>query len=588
MYVQRAYSKQEPYLQLLRSLTPKVIRHLQDPELFEVSQEFLSDVLMNFPSFFTANDYGSLISALCNPMVGDCLSDLRNGDFEGKPMALGRLLLAFGDAAIQDLLRKTDDAEYVRVLNHLVSLLMCDGYAVVEDEICSQALEFWLNYLECMLMSTTLEGTDQPAWMVQPLQYVMRVVEACWNKARMPPDDIVTEEWDQEARTGFKSFRADVEEILISSYLLLGLGLFERFAQLALDALTSQAWYHLEATLFCLNALSETIAHEDTGDQTLLKIFSSDLFTSMTKEAAVIPAKCRQTAVTLIFRYTPFFDRHIEYQTRILNFLFSCLKTPDVANQASKAIHAICFSCPGPLIPQIDAFLKQYDTLLSWSEVESGVREKVIGAIAAIIQALSTDEAKVSPLDQLLEFVQMDVENCLLYLRSSQIEDAKAFGLSALECLVSIGRAMQVPDKVPVELDEENVALTIWEQEPGQRIQSKIISLYHAVISSPLQCESDIVRTTCLILRTGYKEMTPGPFVFAPTQTADLMTSCVLTTPSLGVVLETTGMMLSRHKSDSTEDMRTAALRCFHHCLQLISAIGSKLWCDSILGIQYC
>jgi hypothetical protein len=84
--------------------------------------------------------------------------------------------------------------------------------------------------------------------------------------------------------------------------------------------------------------------------------------------------------------------------------------------------------------------------------------------IAAIIQALPDEELKLNPLEQLLSFVDADIEHSLelaaleppnghvapVAINQPGTKDATEFGLMALKCLEGIARGIQIPDDKPV------------------------------------------------------------------------------------------------------------------------------------------
>ena len=576
MYAHRAWSSKDESLRSLQKLTPKVIALAEVPDAFDVSQEFLTDVLINCPMHLKPDDATALIRFLCGPTAEVYCSRLRNGDFDSEALEYGRLLLAFGDTHLQDLARNEGDVLNTCIMDQLLGLLMCPGYAVAEDEICSQAMEFWIAYVEHLVDDMCESRKSRPLWTARAVQYLIKAIEAVWNKVRMPPSHELSESWDQDTRSNFKVFRADAEELIRSSYALLGIGLFERLAQLAFDALANCAWYHFEATLFCLNALAEDVAENETGDEILLKLFNSDIFSKMIESATLLPVKTQKTTLDMIYMYTPFFQRHTEYLPQTLNFLFSCLKVSELANSASKAILETCESCRSSLAGDLGAFMQQYEALQSWDTVEASVKERVIGAIGSIVQAMSPEERKLEPLDQLLQFVQRDVQDCLGSLNSTQIDDAKSKGVHALRCLGRIAKGMQVPDGVPIDLEADKSSPTLWEKEQGRAMQHKIVRLYEAVFL-PLRSEGEIVEATCQILRDGYTETIPGPFVLPLAATVDVVVKCDISTPGLGYALDTAKIMLNRHRTQVSAEVREAALGCFHHCLLLIIAANGML-----------
>ena len=575
MYAHRAWIDKAVALDPLRLLIPQAVQLLGD---FDVTMEFFTDVMTNFSSFFIRQDYVLIASILCAPAAEEHVSSLQAGDFGSEAMAFGRLLLAFGDANVSDLAKHNDTPSNRRVLDMLVSLLTCEGYAVSQDEICTQALEFWTTYIECLTDELFAQEEIKPDWMVPAVQYVVRSIEACWAKIRMPPAEIAIT-WDSEARTGFKEFRADVEDLIQSSYTLLGIDLFERFIHLALEALGNQAWLHLEATLFCIKSLSDPISDGEVGDDGLARLLSSSLFSQMTNETLAIPAKTQQTAVGMINRYTAFFERHPESLPSTLNFLFGAVRTTSLGTTAPRAIYVMSSSCRKSLVPELDAFLEQYKFLTEATSIDSGAKEQVIGAIAAIIQAIPVVEAQIQRLDQLLQFVEADVQKCLRLQLSTQNEEtdqAQTTGLCVLRCLTNMGKGLQAHEDEAIDLDADKPIETAWEHGLGLAIQSRIIQCFGAVFSS-LRHDGDIVEATCHILRTGYTETCPGPFVFAPKVTEEIVTSSDFTTPRLAYIMDTAGIMLSKNSARSSSKLDHAAMSCLTHLIYLINALDCRL-----------
>lgn len=574
MYAHRAYIDKAIKLEPLRLLTPQALQAFSVDGLLDVAVEFFADVLTNFPAFFTADDFLSLANILSSPLAQNYLSTMKGGVFDTEAMAFARMLLAYGDAIVQDLAKNLEDPSSRQILQQLLELLKCEGYAGVEDEVCTQALEFWQTYTEFVIDSLFAAGEELAPWMDKARQYVIEVIEACWTKIRLPPSEILTSTWDSEARTNFKAFRADVEDLLQSSYTLLGIDIFNRFANLALESLSNGAWLHLEATLFCINALSDCIGDEDSVDNVLSELFASSLFADMASQSS-IPTKTVRTAVDVITNYTSFFEKRTEYLPPVLNLLFESLKAPMLVDIAAKAIFSTCSSCRKPLITELDAFLRQYETLLTWDGVEAITKEKVMGAIAAIIQALPSEEEKMDPLALLLRSVETDVHRCVHLLSVGKAEEAQPAGLCALRCLVSMGKGLQAPDDNVVDLDAEAPQTLVWVAGKGGSIQAKIVQ-FLGTVTGLLQWDSDIMEAGCQILRTGYKENVPGPFVFPTNITANFVAASGLRTARLDYILDTAGARLIRHTLGPEDNMRDAALPFLVHLISLIRSMDGE------------
>lgn len=573
IYAHRAWIDKAIQLGPLQVLVPMALINLTIPDMFDVTAEFFTDVLTNFPAFFTTSDFESLATTLSGGAAHAYIAALRAGEFDAEAMGFARLLFAYGDAFVQELAKNVENPNFSQIMRQMVELLGCHGCAGIEDEVCSQCLEFWTTFTEFLIDSLYTVGDEIPFWMKNARQYVPEVIEACWKKILMPAHDIATT-WSAEDRASFSAFRSDVEDLLQSSFTLLGIDIFEQFTKLALESLSNRAWLQLEATLFCLNALSDSIPDDDSSDGALCCLFGSSLFADMVGPYS-IPSKARQTAVSSITNFTAFFERRTEFLPPMLNFLFESLKAPTVANVAAKAIYSTCWACRKSLVTELGAFLRQYEILLSWNNVEATTKAKVMGAIAAVIQALPSDEAQVEPLNILLLFVEKDVQSFISLMKAGQHDEGQTHGLCALRCLTYMGKAFQLPDDVAIDLDAETRPSTVWGQARGELIQGKIIELIDKV-TSLMREDGDIVEAACQILRTGYKENAPGPFVLPIFVTERFVASGDLQTARLENVLDTAGALLSRHANSPTHAVSSAALTFLIHLLRLIRMMDGK------------
>ncbi|KAL8692278.1 MAG: hypothetical protein Q9218_002671 [Villophora microphyllina] len=570
IYAHGAWIDKTIQLAPLRTLTPYSLRHLWYSDLFEAAADSLTEIMGTFSDYFTPGDLEALASFLTSERAQKLLSTLVHGDFESDAVAFARLLLAYGDIKLQDLAQQPNDPTSQIIMRGLVQLLACEGWAGADDDICSPALEFWQSFLEFLIDALYAEEEHADPWMGAAQQFVVQVLEQCWAKVRMPAEDIFAR-WTSDAKGDFKAFRTDVEDLLQSSYTLLGTAIFNRLAGLALEALNSQAWLHLEATLFCLNALSEAISDEDVVDGTLSTLFGSTLFTNMMNSELSIPAKTQQTAVSTIINFMAFFERHVQFLPSMLTFLFVSLRNPVLAGKAGKAILSTCDSCRQSLVPEVGAFLSQYDALVRWSGVEAGIKEKVIGAIAAIVQAIPSSEAKVESFSKLITFVEQDVSACQTSARGYLLEEAQEQGLCALRCLINMGKSSQEPADIAIDLEADST--DIYDPRIWGDCQTRIVRCIEGA-SSALGKNGDVVEASCQVLRTGYKESSPGPFVFPPKVTEDFVVSSRLDTPRLDHVLDTAGALLARHTRVQVTAVSAAATAFLLHLFQLIATMN--------------
>ena len=542
---------------------------------FEVAVDCLTDILTNFCAFLTSEDLRSLTSLLCGGYVQKRLLELKSGNYDTDHLGIGRLLLAFSDATVQDLAKNYGDPDSQRILQMLHGLLTCDGYAVAEDEICAPALEFWNMYTEFMIDSLFAESENKAAWLDPAIKHILQAIEECWAKLRLP-DQEEAETWDSEIRTGFKAFRADVKDLLQASYTLLGVDILEKFTDLLLRSLKTRAWIELESTLFCLNALADCTADEASVDRTLVRLFGSPLFSVLSNDESMIPTKTKQTAVHTLGHYTAFFELHTDFLPSALDFLFTALQFSTLAVAASKSILQLCSSCRKALVPELGTFIQQYEASLARPGADITTKEKVMGAVAAIVQAIPSEELKIQPMDKLLHFVEADIQKSMALARAGQTENALEVALSALRCLASMGKALQAPDDLPIELDKNDSRTSVWDHDSGASIQARIVDCLE-VIPGLFRADGEIIEAACDVLRSGYKETLPGPFVFAPQVTVDFVSRYTLETPRLDYVINTACAFLTSHNSDVSPRMTDAANSLLIYILNIIHLLGGKL-----------
>jgi hypothetical protein len=579
LYAHRIYTNKgfQQGLNDLRSVIPLVLHTFTVEVLFEATVEFFTDVLVNFPAFFEPHHLASLAGILSNASAQEWVLELKAGDFGEDAQDFSRLLFAYGDAAVHDLARNTDDPAQAQILNQLVQLVDCKGYDGAEIQMCSQAVEFWANLTEYAIDELfSDEGT--PAWIDIAKKYIISALEHGWTKIRFPSSDVVAS-WDSETRTDFKALRRDVQDLVQASFTLLGLSIFETFAHLAMSALDRQAWSDVEAALYCLNALSDSVAANIAADHVLSKVFGSQIFAGSMVADAQLPVQAQQTALDTLTNYNAFFERQHEYIPGMLAYLFQCLGNPALAYPAAKAIFSTCSSCRKRLIGEIGSFLKAYQDL---ERNDANVREKILGAIAMVIREIPQGESQLDPLSELLKYVEKDVAFVGEALAAGQVEEALVAGVCALRCLAGIGKAVQAPDEITIDLEADAEAkdpqLAVWASPPGLELQSRIVRMLQTTTSS-LHLYSDITEAACQVLRTGYKENEPGLFVLPPSVTVDLVEHGFrsgLGSPSLNYLLDAASAMLSRRHYASADAMSAASSRLLQLVLVFVESRNSE------------
>lgn len=474
LYTQRVAS--EELTSELRSLLQPTIQCLVNDELYEAAIEVLTDTLSNWQTFFKQEDYNLLYSLFESPWSRERYENLLQGDFEFESVQYGLLMVAFGDAQITELMDSSNNRSQ-QFLAALLGLLTADGHPVAEDRIFVPALEFWSQFVENMVDNMYSEPQESVIWNSPPLSYLTQLVSHCWKKIQYPSLDVYNS-WDSTERVGFGDARKDVSDLLQSVFTISGQPLISLFVDLTLQGVTTSAWAELEAAAFCLGSLSDCVSDSTSCDEILGKVFGSQLFDLLRQGHSVVPVRARQTCLALIERYSDYFARHAQYLPAALNLLFSAVGDVPLAGPSSKSIHRLCSSCRSVLVDEVDAFLTQYESLRSSLALDSLAEERIVGAIAAIIQALPTEDRRFRAFKRLLFVIGQDVEKALqLNTYSADIHPSdpiisRAYDLAqrpttavpssevslqiairALRCLLGSAKGLQSPSESFVDLD---------------------------------------------------------------------------------------------------------------------------------------
>ncbi|TDZ25019.1 Importin beta-like protein [Colletotrichum orbiculare MAFF 240422] len=386
-FSQRVSSHSDELSASLRSLVHPTIAALADEGLYEVAAELLTDILSNYSGFLTEEHYESLFALLESQWSLERYSRLVEGDFDFDSVQFGQLMISLGDSRVQSLIYSVDDRSG-RFLVRLRGLLSAQGYPVSDDKIFVPALEFWSTGRVNNLAESGIPTFSRTPWL------------------------------------GFG--RSITGPPLIST-----------FANLTLQSLSPSSWPDLEAAAFCLGSLADCVSGDAKCDDTLRDVFSSPLFEILQSPRQPMPGRIRQTCIALIERYSDFFERETSSLPSALNLLFSVLNDTLLSGAAARSIQRLCFSSRVTLASEVKAFLEQYQSIVVQSQLDCLACERIMGGIAAIIQAVPREDEKVAHLEKLFAFVKHD----------------------AAKCLISIGKGLQAPGDLPLDLDgEKNTA----------------------------------------------------------------------------------------------------------------------------------
>ncbi|TGZ81094.1 ARM repeat-containing protein [Ascodesmis nigricans] len=558
-----------------KALTGDVINYLASEDHFGTACDVIIDIMAQSYSFLTHEDNAKLASIISSPWAAEHYQELISGEGGDDADQFGKLIVTYAEATVQQLAISLDTDRGRTMIDMMHGLLTVPGYPNVDDEISATTFEFWGSFAD-YISDNNNDSTE--AWVQLAIREVERAIEAFWRKIRIP---IGTEpsRWSKDQKDGFMTFRRDVGDFVEAAYAVVGTDLFRRFVDQVVESITGKnyqdvPWQDVEASLYCLNALSDTLGDDAVEDAGLEVLFGSQLFTLLAQFGDTTPLTARTSSVTVIGSYAAFFERHPALLPQALNFLFTCLSTSHLTTASSKSIASLCSSCRTSLTTEISAFLHQYTLFTATPGADDNTKERVLCAISYVVQALPTDEAKLEPIGALLGFVEGDAQRAIDLGFQGAMELGRDIAQSSLRSLTAIGKGLQSPDDVPIEIgSQEDLGVDtksqFWTNGTGSAIQTRILSLIRSLCSA-FPHDGEIVDAVCGVFKTGFTETIPGPFCFTPTIITAFLLSHSWRTEK---ILATACTFIGSHAIDNKIDIRADVLKL----LQLVDDLCAHL-----------
>ncbi|KAF2768474.1 ARM repeat-containing protein [Teratosphaeria nubilosa] len=548
-YAQPVWPRKPECLQYLRDLIPAAMQCLMEPELQVDALDAFRDILESYTSFFQPSHMDLLarfIAEQVQPIVLQCLEEMEPG-----VLPYGQIVIAFGNAHIQQIVEHPHgDNESATIIKLHFDMLRAPGFPGDEDELSIQSIEFWNTYIEHVNDTTFSKDSNEPdpEWLSYSKSVLTQLIELIWAKMWTPPSEIA-KGWTDAECEGFREFRLDATDLMLSVYLCLGQAMLEQLVSFALRALEAKEWRPMEAALFCLNALADNVLEDDPSEEVLASLFSSSLFREVGDFSQRVPSQARRTAIDSLGAYGPYIEKHAEYLPDAVRFLFASLETGALASTAAKSIASLCSACRTNLTAELDGFLQQYQQFLTGPTSDPYTKEKVIGAIAAIVQALEPENRKVQPLLALVAKVEKDVQAAKDAAAAGDPGLAEVMGVTALNCLATIGKGLQVPGDVAINIYDDDERQPdkpdFWNGPEGQNVQQRIMGCFSVL--QALSNNGDAIEAACQVLRSGFAESEPGPFVLPSSVTVSFLQQCTVQTPQVESVLGTACTLITQH-----------------------------------------
>lgn len=547
--------------------------------------ELFIDILQNYSGFLKDEHYETIFGLFESDWSRDRYMQLSSGDFDFAFTQYGILMIAFGDAKVLTLMEGTDERSH-RMLQRLCGLLNCRGILVGEDKIFVSALEFWATFVETLTDTVYMEEATAYSWLPFAMSQVMDAISHCYGKIQLV-DHSEWSEMDSNDRAGWIEARKDVADFLLAAWTLKGKSLVSTFVDLLLQALPAREWAQIEASLFCLGAISDCIGDSGDCDQDLHKVFSSELFQLIGPgpARATIPPRLLQTGLSTIERFSDFFERHQQYLPAALELLFNVVgEDAALGGSSSKSIMTLCSSCRSLLKDHVEGFLGHYRRIHGLG-IDSIAEERIMTGIASIVQAIPEEERRLGHLEELVSLLNNDTQHCLRLKEHPQLanepdmkswvetrlradilsqknaptsveEAALTIAERVLRSVASLAKGMQSLSEVAIDLDREEKT----PQSSNERLlgtQNHIVTMVSQIHQAFGQ-SGEVTETICNIFRAGFSETEAGPFVFPPALVIQFFTQNGPNSPRIGTMIST----MCSFVSSLSNRPRTQVLEC--------------------------
>lgn len=575
-YAQPVWPRDHEALTYLRNLVEEATRCFLNETLYYEALDIFRDILESYTSFFRPQHMGMLARVIHDQLQPKLLGSLLDQS-SNDAVITGQFITAYGCAVVKHIVEHPEDeVGSVTVIRLHLNMLSAEGYPGDDDLLSAQSLEFWNTYVEYAndTVFSKESGAADPEWLPSARQVLSQVVELIWQKMWIPPHEIAAE-WSLDEADAFKEFRVDASDLVQSIFILLRNDILRSLLSVTLQSLKADQWNAIEASLLLLNALAEDVLEDRVSEDLVAEIFRSGLFSQIADFELRMPSQVRRTAIDMLGSYGEYMERHTEFLPDTLRFLFASLEAAGLANVAAKSISSLCSANRVSLTSELDGFLMQYQRFLESATAEPYTKEKVIGAIAAIVQACSPESAKVPPLLALLDNVNRDIVAARQYSADGDSEMAELMGVTALECLASIGKQLQAQSDVPINIYDDNETSTntsYWQGDEGRQVQQSIVSCLSVLEILPNS--SAAIDAACHVLRSGFQESEPGPFVLPASVTVNFLQQCTINTPQLSAVLSTACMLVTQQSRSTSQRSDDDVSGIYQSVVGLIRTLG--------------
>lgn len=456
-----------------------------------------------------------IVEFLSGPQGEQYAMSMLEGDENEESIQFIDLLTAYSRDNMKNLLINEPTSQAERILFLLKTLFRTPSISGSDDRITSVLLEFWIDAADFLTNDEMLTPSDLSE---RTKGELIQVIRDCFPKLRYPDSDYRSD-WNDDDWQTFSSLRRDFSEYLLAAYPLVAYEIIQLLYEATSAAMRDYDWNTFETAIYLLGTLAEYASKSDNVRPFLDSITRSPAFDDICFNRIPIPRHARRQLACLITSLSEYIEQNRDLLLRVLNFLFNSLETPYCDMTASKCISSFCQKHQGILVNYVQEFINKFISLRNSSGITPSSLERVSEGISSVIQMADSDIDKANMLLALLEPLEILAGQAAQKMQENNPEEALQHGTHAIRCTASIGKGYRAPDDAVINLDDDSDN-SVSEPEdgfwsingPGGNVQRCVIRILD-ILTSTLPNDPQIISSACEVLRAGFTESKPGPYL---------------------------------------------------------------------------
>ncbi|GAB7343755.1 hypothetical protein MBLNU457_1730t1 [Dothideomycetes sp. NU457] len=556
------WSLDREVLSSLQQITPLVLSCLMssDVQVVEHAAATIADILDQRRKFLT----GEQRQAMWKSVQTIFSADVKLEDY---PSCM-RMVVNLAKTWIPTMLMSPESATLQEMLRFQTVMISRPHWETDGCEPILLATEFWNDYAEAINDKVFQNASDLN---IRKLTDNLLSILPQYLKILPYPQEPLSE-LDDDIVEDWKRLRDDIQELASQIASIPQSGLFGILFPYTAQAFSTQEWSKVEAGLTLFDAVADDIILDEPSKEAIEGIFAN----LSRFEGQTTPLRLKRLAIRFVNCYMTTLKQKPMYIMSALHLLVGTIEASistdaRLADYAAKCFASLCFKCRHVLLTSAPDCVSVVEGFFTRTVANPAItvyqKEKIYASIAAIIEAMPHEQAKIGPLQMLITRLQDDLKQAFGLIDGGEAEQGEALGVGALQCLSAVGRALQhqEPEVVDVDDDDDGVpeqptpsndanveALKrqVWTSPAGLSIQTQIISTLESV--TKLTHLSSAWEAVCAVLRVGLSEQLPGPFVLQSSLISSFLSHMSLSLPLVEALLTTSCSFVSAYSRGYT------------------------------------